>query len=150
MNHDHVTGMLKNYRSYRYAVHNGVAPWDRYDSLGMPMNGEFGSRVPKRWTGSGDTTFSEWDYRRYKEAIRIVEGAINDVLNDNHRTVIMRKYVDRNAKTLAGIAIDMQVDERTIRRWHKEAIKQLTNALMFAELPEIINLDDVLDKMSAL
>jgi len=142
--------MLKNYRSYRYAVSNGVAPWESHDTRGMPMNGEFGSRVPKAWTGSGDSSYSEWDYKRYSKAIAVVEGAINEVLDDNQRTVIMRKYVDRNSRTLCEIANDLDKDERTIRRWHKEAIRQLTNALKFAELPEIINLDEVLTKMSAL
>jgi hypothetical protein len=141
LNHDAITELLKNYRSYRYAVSNGVASWDRYDNTGMPMNGAYGSRVP-RLTG-GSTLPSVLDYQRYSRIVQMVDGAVNEVLDDNQRTVIMRKYLDRNRTTLSQIASDSDKDERTIRRWHKEAISLLLTALKFVEVPEIINLDEL-------
>ena len=142
MNQDRVVELLKNYRSYKFAVNNGIAAHDPYDNTGMPRGGGYGSREPR--LGGGSTLQSEMDYRMYKGIVTAIEGAVSEVLDDDQATVIRRKYLDRNKRTLAQIAAERCVDASTVTRWHKMALKQLTVALALVEVAEIINLDDVL------
>lgn len=143
MNTDKVQEILKNYRSYRYAASNGIAGWNPYDSTGMPMGGSFGSRVPTLSTGL--TVYSEMDLVRYGRMITLIDGAVNDVLDDDEAMVIKRKYMDRNKKTLDEIAYAMNRTRQTISNRHKSALNKLNEALKFfiMDAPEIINLDTV-------
>lgn len=137
--HDRITELLRNYRSYRYAVNNGIAPFVETDMSGIMGGCGFGPRIPRLTAG---TTFqSEQDYHMYKRIVEAIDGAVKDVLSDDQGIVIRLKYLERNPTTLLKIAIARDKDEKTIRRWHKEAIKLLGTALEFVETPEIINLD---------
>jgi hypothetical protein len=142
MNQDKIVEMLKNYRSYKFAVSNGIAGYDPCDNTGMPRGGGYSSREPR--LGGGSTFQSELDYRLYKGIVTSIEGAVSEVLDDDQATVIRRKYLDRNKRTLAQIAAERNVDPTTVTRWHKIALKQLSVALALVEPAEIINLDDVL------
>lgn len=146
MNKDQVIQALKDYRSYKYAISNGIAAYVEDDMAGMPMGGSYGSRAPS--LSRGTFISSTTDYLKYKRFIAVLEGAINDVLSDNERMVIMRKYIDRNSTTLYQISLDKDKEEKTIGRWHKSALDKISKALQFVEVPEIINLDKVVFKMS--
>ncbi len=139
---DKVVELLKNYRSYRYAVSNGIAPHVAEDNTGMPMGGGYGPRIPTLTRGTWDESTD--DYRRYSRVVRLVSGAVEDVLNDEEQKVIQYKYMERNTLTLSQIADKMNMSERRVLYLHKKALKSLTNALMFIDAPEIINLDKVL------
>ncbi|GAN11062.1 conserved hypothetical protein [Mucor ambiguus] len=141
MNQDKVVEMLKNYRSYKFAISNGIAGYDPYDNTGMPRGGGYGSREPR--LGGGSTLQSEMDYRHYTQIVRVIDAAVHELLDDNQRTVIQRKYMDRNRQTLEQIAEYVDKDARTIRRWHKSALKELSIAFALIDVPEILNLDDV-------
>lgn len=142
MNQDKIAEILKNYRSYRYAYSNGIAAWSPYDNTGMPFSGGYGSRAPTM--GTGTLLPSIMDRQRYGRVVQAVDGAVNEVLNDDQRIVIQRKYLDRNKQTLLQISNELRCDPSTTTRWHKEALKQLSIALEFLEVADIINLDTVL------
>jgi predicted DNA-binding protein (UPF0251 family) len=137
-----VVELLKNYRSYRYAVSNGIAPHVADDTAGMPMGGSYGPRVPSLLRGSWDVPTD--DYRRYSRAVKMVEGAVSEVLDDNESIIISMKYMERNSLTLEKIAERTGISERTIKSYHKRALTKLTVCLRFVDTPEIINLDDVI------
>ena len=59
----------------------------------------------------------------------MIDGAVNEVLSDDQRTVIMRKYIDRNTSNLNEIADQLHKDRSTVSRWHTEAIRRLAIAL---------------------
>lgn len=138
--------ILNNYRSYRYAISNGVAPFTSDNMIGMPRGMGYGSRRPV--LSSGSTISSELDYQQYSFIVRAIDGAVNDVLSDNERFIIMGKYLERNKQTLYQLAIIKDIDESTARRWHKEALRKLSIALDFVQEPEIINIDDLIKKVS--
>lgn len=144
MNTDKIQEILKNYRSYRYAVSNGIAGWNPYDSTGMPMGGSFGSRIPS--LSSGTTLFSNDDFMRYGKIVNLVDGVIRDVLDDNEAMVINRKYIDRNSLTFEQIADLMFVHRQTVANHHKSALKKfnIILELFIDDAPEIINLDDAI------
>lgn len=138
---DKVTELLKNYRSYKYAVSNGIAPYQTEDMLGMPMSFNFGSRPPIGLNGRGSMEPSVTDYRIYSRVVKLIEGAIEDVLDDDERDVVRLKYLERNKLTLERIADRKHMHKNTVTVIHKRALKNLSNALLFVEVPEIINLD---------
>lgn len=148
MNKEQLVETLKNYRSMKYAIRNGVAPYQADDTRGMPMGGGYGSRPPAGINGRGSTLQSIMDLNRYTRVVEAIDGAVVDVLSDNQRTVIYRKYLDRNTTTLFEISKQLDKDESTIRRWHKEALNQLETCLKFVDFEEIINLDGHLEKIS--
>lgn len=139
---DKVVELLKNYRSYKYAVSNGIAPFVEEDTTGMPINSSYGPRVPTLHRGSWEA--STEDFRRYSRVVRLVSGAVEEVLNDEEQKIIKMKYMERNTLTLAQIADRMNMSERRVLYLHKKALKSLSQALMFVDAPEIINLDKVL------
>lgn len=143
MNGMELAEMLRNYRSYRYAVNNGVAPFVEEDMLGMPMNMEFGSRIPKRTGSRGTTLLGREQYNDTVSAMRALDGAIEDVLNDHERDVIRLKYTERNTYTLSVVANKIHVHQNTVTGVHKSALKKLTKALVFVEVPPIHNLDNL-------
>lgn len=113
MNHDKVTEILKNFRCYEYAANNS----GRTDMYLPPMLSE---RIR-----NPDT----WDWSRYNRIVNMIRGAVDHVLSDDQRTVIMRKYLDRNTLTLNEISTILNRDRTTIGRWHTEAIRRLAIAL---------------------
>lgn len=142
MNQDKVVELLKDYRSYKFAISNGIAGYNPYDDTGMPRGGGYGSREPR--LGGGSTFQSQMDYRLYTQVVRLVDAAVMELLDDHERAVIESKYLSREKKTLERIAEIMDKDVRTIRRWHKAALKELTKAFALIDIPEIINLDEVM------
>jgi hypothetical protein len=140
LNHnDKVTELLKNYKSYKYAVRNGIAPHDDSIDLGI-RSGGFGSRSPIL-SGRGSWDASINDYNQYSRAVNMIEGAVREVLDDNERKVIELKYLERNTITLVQIAYRIGYSETQVKRFHKSALKQLSQALIMVDVPEIINLD---------
>lgn len=136
-----VTRMLKNYRSYRYAVSNGIAPYEEGE-LGIGCGG-YGSRIPR--LSRGTTYPSEMDYRAYKRVVQAIDGAVADVLNDDMQMVIRYKYMERNTLNLMQIAEKIHCHERRVKYLHKKALNKLEHALVFVDEPEIINLDKTID-----
>ena len=132
MNHDEVTELLKNFRSYRYASNNCGEPEGRQSIL----------YSERRYNLDG------WDKTRYHRIVNLVSGAVEDVLSDDQRTVINKKYLDRNTSNLSEIADYLHKDRNTVSKWHTEAIKRLTIALqpLSDKDMEISNFDHVFDK----
>lgn len=134
-----VIEMLKNYRSYRYAVANGIAPYEGDTCFG---GSEYGSRMPSLYRGN--TVQTEQDYRSYKRVVQAIDGAVEEVLDNDEQDVIRYKYLERNNLTLEQIADRNKISIRTIKRAHKRALTKLVMSLRFIDPPEIINLDEIL------
>lgn len=140
MNRDGVTKLLKDYRSYRRAMQNyerfrpvpaaGVANYS-----GMPG----GSGAPTLFFAPQGRMadiyrldlVDQFDYELYRDIVFIIDMTVDDVLSDNERHVIKRKWMDRNPMSLSEIALNFprDINEKTVRRWHKEALRKLTLAL---------------------
>jgi DNA-directed RNA polymerase specialized sigma subunit len=118
MTHDHVTKLLKDYRCYKHALISLSAYKVQYESK-LPLV------ISERVRGT-----NTWDADRYSRLISAIDGAIQDVLSDDQRAVISRKYLDRNQSTLAEIADALHKDVSTVSRWHKEAIRRISLAIM--------------------
>lgn len=131
MTHNQLTEILRDFRSYRYAVHN-CGGMHALDDMTLPVVISERRRNP-----------NQWDATRYSRIVSAIECAVNDVLSDDQRTVIMRKYMDRNTLTLNEIADITRQHRSTVSRWHKEALRRLTIALQpFAkDEQEITNFD---------
>lgn len=104
--------------------------------------------VPEAINSNRLITAEEWDLNRYSRIVSMIDGAVNEVLSDDQRTVIMRKYLDRNTLTLNEIADVLRKDRSTVSRWHTEAIRRLSIALepLTRDEKEINNLDHMFDK----
>lgn len=136
MRHDQVTELLKNYRSYDYAANN-CGEVGALTSLVVSTVYDERKRNP-----------NAWDSTRYNRIVNIVKGAVDHVLSDDQRTVIMRKYLDRNTFTLSEIADSIHKDRSTVSRWHTEAIRRLAIALepLRDDETEITPFDHIFDK----
>lgn len=143
MNRDGVTKLLKDYRSYRRAMQN----YERFRPTPAAAVANY-SGMPG---GSGAPTLffapqgrmadiyrldlvDQFDYDMYTAIVVVIDTTVDDVLSDNERHVIKRRWMDRNPLTLFEIAAQKGINEKTVRRWHKEALRKLTLAL--APLPE--------------
>lgn len=115
MNNEHVSEILTNFRSYRYAAKVGEV-----EGLldGAPTLYNERLRSPNRW-----------DATRYSRIVNTVNGAVDEVLTDEQRAVIKRRYLERNPLTLGQIADVLHCDRSTVQRRHKEALKKLGIAL---------------------
>jgi DNA-directed RNA polymerase specialized sigma subunit len=133
MNSNQVIELLKNFRSYDYAANN----CHRDESIILPK--VYSERRRNN---------NSWDEYRYNRIVNVVKGAVAEVLSDDHRQIINRKYLDRNTLTLGEISSIMHKDPATVSRWHKEAIKRLTIALqpLTEDEREINNIDHMFDK----
>lgn len=133
MDNDKVVELLKNYRSYRYAAKN----------CGQ---GDEGYRLPRVYD-ERRVNWNMWDSTRYSRIVNMIDGAVSDVLSDDERTVITRKYLDRNTMTLNEIADVLYKDKSTISRWHTAAIRRLAIALqpLTHDEREIENIDHMFD-----
>jgi RNA polymerase sigma factor (sigma-70 family) len=135
---DKVTELLKNYRSYQYAIRMyETTGWAAiggtgYSELGMPRNSSFGPRAPVKFTC--DSLADRLDYQQYKRAVEAVDGALK-TLNDDEESVIRHKWMDD--MTLAQIARRKNYSERTVKRMHKMALTKLAICLRFFDVPEI-------------
>lgn len=133
MDHNQVTQLLKDYRCYEYAAIN----------CGSQDNERLPVVISERMGNP-----SRWDKDRYSRIVGIIKGAVDHVLSDDQRTVIMRKYLDRNRLNLAEIAVILHKDRTTIGRWHTEAINKLAIALepINYDMYEITRFDHKFDK----
>lgn len=136
MNRNKITEILKNYRMYKFAVRNfettgwvAIAGTQWSD---MPRSGSFGSRAPVKF--SVDSMQDVVDYNAYKQAIDIIDAAIEH-LTDEEQSVIRLKWMD--GMTLADIATRKAYSRDTIRRTHRKALSKLSVCLRFMEAPEI-------------
>lgn len=145
---DKVITLLKNYRSYRYAVQNGVAPFVEEDALDVRVGSGFGPRPPRGFGGRGSLAPSLYDYQQYKHVVQLIDGAVRDVLDDAQQKVIQYKYLERNTLTLREIGYTFFGSEDRAKYLHRKALHALTLALKFVDVPEIHNLDWHLDKMT--
>lgn len=134
MDNNTVSKLLKDFRSYKFAVMNlekeaGECTDTLRKVYSKPM---YLSRYN-----------TNYDYSRYERIVSMVEAAVNYVLNDDQRTIIMRKYMDRNTMRLSEIATALHKDRTTVGRWHKEAINKLSKALLpiDEDYMEITNVD---------
>lgn len=133
MNHDQLTEILKYYRSYEYAA----------ISCGTPDNDRLPTVIAERMKDP-----NVWDRNRYNRIVNIIKGAVDYCLDDDQRTVIMRKYLERNRLTLSEISTILNRDRTTIGNWHKEALQRLAKALepFSEEILEITPLEHMFDK----
>lgn len=132
MNREKVTKLLKDYRSYKYAVKNCES-----EPLGSGM------KVRQHVNSNRLITVNEWDYERYSRMISMIDGAVKEVLSDEEQKVIEHKYLDRNTLTLYQIATRCYMTEDRAKYLHKTALNALSKALMFVDVPDIHNLDHV-------
>lgn len=135
MHNDQVTELLKNYRSYRYAAKNTM---EYVDETGIIMSRVYAERLPNR---------NVWDATRYNRIVNMINGAVDEVLSDDQRTVIKRKYLDRNPQNINEISYSIHKDRCTVSRWHKDAIRRLAIALepLSYDEREIQNIDHIFD-----
>lgn len=141
MDNNTVTKLLTDFRSYKFALMNlGVD-----ETVNNPANIRpiYSERVPKH-ISRYDTAY---DRERYTRIVTMVESAVNYVLNDDQRTVIMRKYLERNTMNLDEIANILHKHRTTVGRWHREAINKLSKALLpiSKDYMEISNIDHMFD-----
>ena len=132
MNHDKVIQLLKDYRCYKFALRNVVAERGDLTEYTLPVV------ISERRRHS-----DAWDHVRYTRIVSMLEFAIDDVLSDDQRSVIMKKYIERNPMNINEIAQLTHRDRNTVSRWHKEAIRKLSKALMplTSDEIEITNFD---------
>lgn len=137
MDNNQVTELLRDYRSYKFAVSN--------------LNEVETVYLPRVYDERSYGNLDGWDKSRYSRIVNLIDGAVNDVLSDDQRSVIMRKYLERNTMDLVEIAKAIHRDRTTVGRWHTEAIRKLSIALapLSQKEREIINLDYMLDKKPA-
>lgn len=132
MNHNQLTEILEYYRSYEYAALNcGTTDNDRLPFI-----------ISERMKNP-----ATWDKTRYNRIVNIIRGAVDYCLNDDQRTVIVRKYMERNRLTLSEIAHLLHKDRTTIGRWHREALRILAKALepFSDEITEITPFEHMFD-----
>lgn len=132
MDHDQLTQILKFYRCYEYAAMN----------CGSTNN----ERLPLMFSDRKHNP-EMWDRSRYNRIVNIIRGAVDYCLDDDQRTVIMRKYMERNRLTLSEISTILNRDRTTVGRWHTEALQRLSKALepFTDELLEITPFDHMFD-----
>lgn len=138
-----VTELLRNYKSYKYAVAQyvkhkpmaqaGVANYDAMpNGSGAP---ELFFTLNARLADMGLTSQSdEHDYEQYRRAVNEIEGAL-ETLTDDEQSVIRLKWM--SDVTLKDIAKRKSYSVDTIKRWHKSAINKLDISLRFTKVPEI-------------
>lgn len=148
MDNNTVTELLNNFRSYKFAVMNlrGAGENDAFVVQSdkpfkfLPIYEDRKPRFISRYNIS-------YDFSRYQRIVEMVESAVNYVLSDDERTIIMRKYIDRNRMTLSEIADAIHQDRKTVGTKHKKAINQLAKALVpiSEDYLEITNFDHMFD-----
>ncbi|MDP9676266.1 hypothetical protein J2W97_002261 [Paenibacillus jamilae] len=137
MDKEKVIKLLIDYRSYEFAVRNM--------DLGI---GSSGPLMPINMKNHRLMRAGDWDYRRYSLIVKMIKGAVDEVLSDNERTVITRKYLDQNKKSIKQIAHELHRDRGTVTSWHTSALKHLINALgpLDEEFEHIENCDHMYDR----
>lgn len=133
---DKVTELLKNYRSYQYAMKQyETTGWVAISGTGysdMPRGGGFGSRAPVRF--AVDSLEDTRDYNRYRRIVDAIDGALH-TLGELEESIIRFKWM--HDLTLVQIAERKNYSVSTIKRTHKQAFRKLVICLQFEEIPEI-------------
>lgn len=144
-----VTELLSNYRSYKAAIVNferykpspsaGVANYS-----GMPGGSGatelFFDRVGKMADMGFVGALDCYDHDMYTAIVETIEFTVQQVLTDDEHYVIHHKWMDRNPMELCKIAHNKERDERTIRRWHKNALGKL--AISFSCIPVVPHIEN--------
>ncbi len=76
----------------------------------------------------------EQDIARIDNVIRGVFAAVN-ALDEDHRFIIEKRYRER--WMFMQIGEKMDIEERTVRRWHDRALNDLTGAILLYDSAEI-------------
>ncbi len=141
MDNNTVTRLLTDFRSYKFAVMN-LGPDEREISESM-IRPVYAERVPLQISRYD----KKYDRERYQRIVTMIESAVEYVLNDDQRTIIMRKYMDRNTMNLSEIADALHKDRKTVSSHHKIAINKLAKALLPIgdDYMEITNFDHMFD-----
>lgn len=142
---DKVTELLKNYRSYKYAVRMyeqskgipcaGIAVYDD-----MPRSSSFGSRAPRM--NDGISLEDTIDYRTYKSAVNAIEGAM-DTLKRDERNVIEYKWI--HGLTLEKIDERFHYGRGYARQIHRRALQHMAICLRFTDAPQIQEVKQVVN-----
>ena len=132
MNNDTVVQILKDSRCYEFSSFN----------CGNVDNDPLPAIIAERFRSPGRS-----DKSRYHRMVGQIKGAVEYCLDDDQRTVINRKYLDRNKLNLNEIAHALHKDRTTIGRWHTEALNILAKAWSHLEPKdyEITNYDHFFD-----
>jgi len=136
-----VEKLLKNYRSYKYATkqyerHKAVPQAGVANYSGMPS----GSGAPElffaqvgRLADMGNLTNDDHkDYVKYKEAVEVIEGAL-DTLTDDERHVMELKWMKK--MSINQIADKINASESTVQRLNRSALTSLDICFRFIDPP---------------
>lgn len=143
MDRDKVTELLKNYRSYKYAVSRyerhkprasaGVANYDAMPSGSGAPELFFASQG--RMADMGHTSLQDrMDYSDYSQVVQDIDGGL-DTLTDEEQSVIRLKWMD--GMNLRDIAARKQYSVETVKRNHKRALEKLGICFRFIRVPQI-------------
>lgn len=138
MNRDKVTQLLKNYKSYKYAVKCYEVDYLPVPSIAsysdMPRSAGFESSVPR---GNNSLSLNDHqDYHEYKTAVVAIEGAMN-TLSDIERLVIKKKWMDGYTLRIIEDRHHLGIDYA--KKIHRKALENLAICLTFTEVPKIHN-----------
>lgn len=143
MRKEQIQEILKNYRSYRYAVKqyerhkpHPSASIANYDA--MPS----GSGAPElffaligKMADMGNPSYQDWiDYNAYKEFIDEIDGAM-DTLSEEEQSVLRLKWME--GVELRKIAERKGCSANTITATHKRALNKMAVCFRFLEVPQI-------------
>lgn len=136
MDRDKVTELLKNYRSYKFAVKNYESNHLPAASIAsysdMPRSIGFESSPPR--FNNGLSIQDHIDYIEYKRAVEAIEGAL-ETLTDNEKLVIEKKWMV--GITLKNIEINYHYGTDYAKKIHRRALQKLSICLTFVDVPSI-------------
>ncbi|MUT66024.1 sigma factor-like helix-turn-helix DNA-binding protein [Paenibacillus sp. NEAU-GSW1] len=143
MRRENVTELLKNYRSYKYAINRydrhkpgaaaGVASYDAMPS-GSGAS-EYFFDLNARMADMGTTNNADYkDYLEYKRVVQDIEGGL-DELTDEEQSVVRLKWMED--MSLRDIAKRKQYSVETVKRNHKRALEKLGICYRFIKVPQI-------------
>lgn len=144
MDRNEIIELLKNYPSYKQAIHNFESHMPEPSAAVANYNGmpsgkgapEFFFAPVGRMADIGTLSLLDVkDYQEYKYIVNVIESTIENVLSDNERKVIKYKWLNRNSISLAKIAIMCDKHENTVKYWHKEALKKLSISFSLMKKP---------------
>lgn len=144
MDNSMVISLLKNYRSYKFALDNLGGMVNVSSGVDLSRFSIYEQRKP-RYIPNNDITY---DGTRYSRIISLLDAAIDYVLSDNEREVIRLMYLERNKLDKVRTSEALHIDRKTVTKYHDEAIDALSKALypINEEYAEINNLDFMLSK----
>lgn len=138
-----VEKLLKNLKHYRFAKNNyekhnpypqaGIANYDGMPSGSGPPELFFAQQG--RMADMGNTSIKDAiDYKQYKEAVDLIEGAL-DTLTDDERSIVTLKWVHK--LSLKEIADRKNMGLTTVKSKHRSALSSLEICFRFYQPPQI-------------